>query len=118
MCSSDLTLLFCAALLFPFDIALRRIALPLDKIWALVLAKLRRLPKAPTTPSQVETIQRLQQAKRQETNSLPLSEPTTVEPTEVSTPQRPQSPAPPSASPDSAPLSTTQRLLDIKRKKQ
>lgn len=111
------SLLFSALLLFPVDIALRRLALPFDKIWAFILSKLRFTRRARVSAPQAQTIQRLQKAKKQETSAAPSGTPISIEvsPTESAPPPAPLKPT---AKTDATPLSTAQHLLDIKRKKQ
>jgi uncharacterized membrane protein len=105
-------LLFLAALLFPLDIAVRRLALPLAEMWATLLAALRRHRPARLPAPQVQTIGRLQQARRAAAPT-PSSLPSPRSP--LPTPESPPAEAKPSPEAASTPLSTTQRLLDAKR---
>jgi hypothetical protein len=120
-------LLLAAALLFPMDVAVRRLALPFAEIWAAVLARLsvlaRRRKVRTVAAPQAATIGQLHQAKRRATPaptgdgapempSAPVAE-APKEPVAA----RPSAPAPPS-SPPGAPLSTAQRLLDAKRQRE
>jgi hypothetical protein len=112
-------LLLLASLLLPLDIAVRRLALPFAEIWAAARARLPRLRRRAAAPApQAQAIGQLHMAKRSAT------------PAPSGTPERVEVPAAPAAKPapenapqrqpvetGSAPLSTTQRLLDAKRKR-
>jgi uncharacterized membrane protein len=109
-------LLLMAALLLPVDVAVRRLALPFAEIWAAVLARVpsfRRKRVAVPAP-QAQAIGQLHMAKRAVTPAR-SEEPETV--------QAPAAPSPPKPAPEkppavvAAPLSTAQRLLDAKRKR-
>lgn len=104
-------LLLCAALLFPLDIAVRRLALPWDKLAAALRAPRRRaLPAAPVAAPMA----RLHQAKRQ----VSMAAPPAALPGEDLPAAPPVLPAAPPASPAATPLSSAQRLLDTKRDRQ
>ncbi|HEY3266221.1 MAG TPA: VWA domain-containing protein [Armatimonadota bacterium] len=107
-------LLLAAAILFPFDVAVRRLALPFAAIWAAALAFASRLmPRRALAPArQTEAIGQLQAARRRAAPSAPEA-PVVVRGEEPVSPK-----ARPSEAPDSAqPLSAAQRLLDAKRKR-
>jgi Ca-activated chloride channel family protein len=111
-------LLLAAALLFPLDIAVRRVVLPIAEAWAAILAWLRRRRPAAATVPATASMARLHQAKQQVSgtpgpNSAP---PETLTPSPDRPPRPGTAPVPPPAS--TAPLSTTQRLLDAKRRQQ
>ncbi len=108
-------LLLLAALLFPLDVAVRRLALPLAEIWAAVAARgaavlRRRTPARPVPPSQ--TIARLHQAKR---DATPAAAAPTVPPLPAGEPPASDGRTAPPEPVGAAPLSAAQRLLDLKR---
>ena len=110
-------LLLAAALIFPLDVAIRRLAIPMDQLWAralaLVVAPLRQRKIAATPTPAASGMARLHQAKRQATHPVtPMTKSIPESTTNVEPQGRPAAPP----SPTAAPLSTTQRLLDIKRK--
>ncbi|HXG24157.1 MAG TPA: VWA domain-containing protein [Chthonomonadales bacterium] len=104
-------LLFLAMLLFPLDIAVRRLALPFAEMWAAVLATFRHHRPTHVPAPQVQTIGRLQQAKRAAAPT-PAPSPVLTPNTSRLTPSDEVKPAPTAAP---TPLSTAQRLLDVKR---
>ena len=105
-------LLLSALLLLPFDIAVRRIALPFHEMWAALTQRLRRAK--PQEAPVVQAMDRLQKAKQ----SLQMPEQTS--PPLEKTIEAPPATAPKAAKPASPQeadtRSTAQRLLDIKRK--
>jgi uncharacterized membrane protein len=107
-------LLLAAAILFPFDVAIRRLAIPVDQLWALVLAKLQRSERVAEVAPGAASIARLHQAKRQATPTAMTGSAELPE-TNIS-PERKDPPTPPPPVATSAPLSSAQRLLDMKRK--
>lgn len=118
-------LLLAAALLFPLDVAVRRLALPLAEIGAKLLARLRRRPATVPAPA-AASLARLSQAKQQAAPTIsaprphdaPQPTPTASRTPEVNTPvgSNGASGSPPDA--PATPLSSTQRLLDAKRHRQ
>lgn len=108
-------LILFAALLLPFDIAVRRLVLPLGEIFAKVWARLRRRPSPVATGQQV-VVGRLQQAKQR---AQAVESGTAASPNASS--QGPNSPAAPRPSrpvtPPPADGSTAKGLLDAKRKR-
>jgi len=109
------SLLLWAAILFPLDVAVRRLALPLAEIGSFVLAHLRRRRFVVAPAPAASSMARLHQAKRQVVRA---SEPATNQ--EVPSPETglPDSPASvPASSPPPTPsaLSTAERLLHSKR---
>lgn len=115
-------LVLCAAILFPMDVAVRRIALPFAEMWAAlvgvlsaILRRRRAIRRAPAP--QAQTISRLHEVKR---SASPPS-PSTPSPNEkVVTPVE-SAPKPPGKSVVGSapePVSAAQRLLDAKRKRQ
>jgi uncharacterized membrane protein len=104
-------LLLAALLLLPFDIAVRRIALPLHEMWTALTKRLHRT-KAHEAPV-VQTMDRLQKAKQSlqmpEQTDTPLEKRQDV----PSLPLKTSKPEPPQ---ETDTRSTAQRLLDIKRK--
>ncbi len=105
-------LLLCAAVLLPFDVGVRRIALPLGEILAKIFAKFKdsRVPKVSAQPV---VVGRLQQAKQRAQREVSTDAPS--EPVIVSRPSEPREPVAPAAS--STPSGSTNRLLDAKRKR-
>lgn len=109
-------LLLAAALLFPFDVAVRRLALPFAEMWAAVVfwsAGLLRLRRPARVAPQGEAIARLHQAKRQATPAATFGEapPPSVAPRANDERAAPESPP----SVPAAPLSAGQRLVNLKR---
>lgn len=112
-------LLLLAALILPVDIAVRRLALPFAEILAAVLARVPRLRRrrAAAPAPQAQAIGQLHMAKR---SAAPAASET---PERVEVPVASTAPAPKPAAPSepaatgTAPLSTAQRLLDAKRKR-
>lgn len=110
------TLLWLAAVLFPLDIAVRRLALPFAEIWSAILKRLPRRSARQPAP-QTEAIARLQKVKSETSAPAPAAN-LDAQPAEKGAGEPPTTPksAPPAAS-NTTPLSTTQRLLDAKRKR-
>ncbi|MDQ2687449.1 MAG: VWA domain-containing protein, partial [Armatimonadota bacterium] len=112
-------LLLAAALLFPVDVAVRRLALPLAELWAKALSRLRRRA-APSPAPAAASLARLSQAKQQATPTITASSADPIPPNVA----RPGTTAKPTdtngASPPlpTTPLSSAQRLLDAKRNRQ
>ncbi|HWA84186.1 MAG TPA: VWA domain-containing protein, partial [Fimbriimonadaceae bacterium] len=99
-----------AALVMPFDIGIRRIALPLKEILAKGWARLR--PARQKTGAQQVVVGRLQQAKQRAQRPTSEDHPT---PTIVHTPTPDSRPATPAASSRSGTASS--KLLEAKRKR-
>lgn len=101
------------AILLPFDVGVRRLALPLGEILAKVWARLRHRP-VPVSATQNVVVGRLQQAKQRAQTSSDSVTPTTVRPQNApadtaSSASKPQAP--------SGTGSAAKSLLDAKRKK-
>jgi len=112
-------LLLWAAVLFPLDVAVRRLALPLAEVRAAVLAWLgRRRPAAVRVPASA-SIARLHQAKQQVSPRPAAAMPPDVAPDSTHVSPRPAAPAASGSAPPPAPaptaLSSAQRLLEAKR---
>jgi len=120
-------LLLFAALLFPADVAVRRLALPLAEIWAAVLARLgvfsRRRKAARAAPApQAAAIGQLAQAKRRATPRAGEGAQEQVAPPEAKEPVAAQAPRPPTGQaatgrPAGDPGAMAERLLEAKRKR-
>jgi len=106
-------LLMFAAILLPFDVGVRRLALPMGELFAKALARLRRQRIAQTGAQQV-VVGRLQQAKQRahQEGSSESATPIIIRPNEPTAPREGKAP---SASPG---VSTAQSLLDAKRKRE
>jgi uncharacterized membrane protein len=110
-------LLLLASLLLPLDIAVRRLALPFAEIWAAALARLPRFRRRAAAPApQAQAIGQLHLAKRSATPTA-SEMPERVEVPAAAPPSPKPAPERGPAEPGAAPLSTTQRLLDAKRKR-
>ncbi len=103
------TFVIAAGILLPFDIAIRRIALPVGEIMSKVLAHLKSSRKTAPLPQQ-EVVGRLQQAKQRAQKDV--ATPTGPPPAPRQTP-----PPPPDRAAASAPSSASQSLLEAKRKR-
>lgn len=101
-------LLFCA-LLLPFDIGVRRLALPLAEIFQKALARFHR-SRAPKPIAQQAVVGRLHQAKQRAQSDMPTETPTRV----IIAPSEPK---PVEPRPVAGTGSTASRLLDAKRKR-
>jgi len=100
--------LFAAALLLPFDVGVRRLALPLGELFAKLWARLRRRKEVPQTTQQV-TVGRLQQAKQRAQTSTEPAERVVIQP------EPPREAATPRAT--TATGNTSKSLLESKRKR-
>jgi hypothetical protein len=108
------SLLFFAALLLPFDIGVRRLALPVGEILAKVWARFRRRSTGPAVTQQQVVVGRLQQAKqRVQQEGIAATAPS---PTFSGSAQ-----TPPAETPKPTPRvpagTSTQSLLEAKRKR-
>lgn len=108
-------LLLAAALLFPLDVAVRRLALPLAEIWSKLLARLRRRPAAVPAAA---SLARLSQAKQQATPTVSPSSLGPAPPTAPSLGKPADANGVSTPPPAVTPLSSAQRLLDAKRNRQ
>ena len=110
------SLLFFAALLLPFDIGVRRLALPLGEILAKVWARLR-YRRAPAVTQQQVVVGRLQQAKQRVQQEAPPTTSPTVLNGAMQPRVDPHKPTP-NATASRVPAATsTQSLLEAKRKR-
>lgn len=112
------SLVLLAAILFPFDVAVRRIALPVAAMWAALAAALagvlaRRRAVRITPVPQAQTISRLHAAKRSATATQ--RETPEEQPAPVITIESERKPAAPP--PATEPVSAAHRLLEAKRKR-
>jgi Ca-activated chloride channel family protein len=115
-------LLLAAAIVFLLDIAVRRLVLPLARMWALFVSFVSRPFRRTHTVAapQVESIARLQQAKRG-TGAGQTAEPgatITSAPSEQAPRGAPAAKPPAAPAQGTAPLSTAQRLLDAKKSRE
>lgn len=110
-------LLLAAALLFPLDVAVRRLALPVAEIWAKVLSRLRRRPVPSPAPA-AASLARLSQAKRQATSPVSAISPDADLPIAPAPPKPAETNGASAPPPAVTPLSSAQRLLDAKRNRQ
>lgn len=103
---------FLAALLLPFDVGVRRLALPLGEMLARAWNGLRSRRQAqPSTTG--ATVERLQRAKERVTQR---SAPVTVEPSAPDRPAEDRRPSTPSPTPAAG--SAAKRLLEAKKKRE
>lgn len=101
---------FLAALLLPFDVGVRRIALPLGEMLARAWGRLRSLRRRPEPETTRTTVERLQRAKERVAKR--------ADPVATVTIEREAEPPPPrSEPPPSAGESAAKRLLEAKKKR-
>ncbi len=108
------SLLFFALFLLPFDVAIRRLALPFGELLAKTWAFLTKRKANEVAPTQT-TVDRLHQAKqRSKTSSAP---PTDSPPAVHPEPAKPTSKTPPKPAPPTGSGNAAKSLLDAKKKR-
>lgn len=108
-------ILLAAALLLPFDVGIRRLALPIGELLAKIGARLRfrRVARAPAP--QAQTVARLHQAKQRAHRESPSEAPAPSEP-KPEAPRKPSEPSPRPVATQGA-GSTAKGLLESKRQR-